>query len=252
MIQSLISQVSWCFDQGCQLTATLASPFISSNEITFITHSLLIGVFALSAVRLGRGALTAFMAVCWVLGSLFVIKQATIFNLNVTTTDSFAIGANIAITLLQEHYGQKAAKNGIAIGFFIAFFFLIMSLMQLVYIPNAHDTVNPHFIAILSSMPRIIISSFFVAAISIRLNLILFQLFEKRFGRVFFALNAFLALTLSQLLDTALFSFFALYGSVESIIPIIFFSSLVKTISIGLMVPAVTLAKHFLKKHTEL
>ncbi|MFS8506810.1 MAG: queuosine precursor transporter [Candidatus Babeliales bacterium] len=101
-------------------------------------------------------------------------------------------------------------------------------------------------------MPRIIIASFFVAAISIRLNLVLFQLFEKRFGRVFFALNAFLALTLSQLLDTALFSFFALYGSVESIIPIIFFSSLVKTISIGLMVPAVTLAKHFLKKHTEL
>lgn len=228
------------------------APFFSSNETIFITHSVLIGLFAMYSVRLGRGALTAFMAVCWVLGNLFVIKEAQIFGLNVVTSDAFAIGANIAITLLREYYGEKTAKNGIWIGFYTALFFVIVANIHLTYIPNVFDTTQPHFVALLGRMTRIVCASFFVSVISMTLNLYLFNWFTKKIGERFFGINSFLSLTLSQIIDTTLFAFIALYGNVHSIWHIIVFSSLVKTVCIIISIPSVYISRKIISKHPEL
>jgi uncharacterized integral membrane protein (TIGR00697 family) len=252
VIETLVTQAGSFFKQACLLITKISSPLFASNELTLITQSVLIGLFAICAVRLGRGGLTAFMAVCWVLGNLFVLKEATIFNLEVITADPFAIGASLSVTLLSHYYGKKAAQNGILIGFFCAFFFMIMAAIQLTYIPNAHDFAHPHFAALLGKMTRIISSSFFVAFIAMQLNLYLFDKVKEKLGDQFFGISSFIALTTSQILDTTLFTFFALYGTVHSIASVILFSSIVKTIAIAISVPSVTLARKFVKKHSTL
>lgn len=231
---------------------TLCSGLLATNELTFLVHSVLIGLFALGATKLGRGGLTSFMAVCWVLGNLFVIKEATLFNLEVVTSDAFAVGASLSITLLQYYYGKKAAENGIYIGFYMAFFFMIASMLHVHYIPNIYDVTHPHFAAILGGIPRIVLSSFAVAAISQFFNLYLFNWFTQMFGHSYFGINAFLALSISQIIDTALFTLCALSGNVYSISSIIFFSSIVKTIAIAISIPSVMVAQKYISRHESL
>lgn len=221
------------------------------NEITFIIHSMLVGLFAIGCIRLGRGALTGFMSVCWVLGNLFVIKQATIFGLDVITADPFAIGANLSIVLASQYYGEKAANNCVWIGFYTAFFFLIMSQIHLIYIPNIHDTTHAHFVPLLGRMARIILTSFAVSAVSIKLNLYLFDKL-KFYLKNYFELNAFISLSLSQIVDTILFAFIALYGQVHSVWEIIIFSCIIKIITIAISLPSISITKRFITQHDSL
>jgi len=222
------------------------------NEITFIVHSMLIGLFAIGSIRLGRGALTGFMSVCWVLGNLFVIKQATIFGLDVITSDPFAIGANLAVVLVHEYYGKKAAKNCIWVGLYAAFFFMIMCQIHLTYIPNMYDTTNTHFATLLGRMTRIVVSSFVVSAISITLNLHLFDKLRALMKGHLFGLASFISLSLSQIVDTTLFAFLALYGQVHSIGQIILFSCIVKIIVIAISVPSIHFTRKFIAQHDSL
>jgi len=252
MLNIFTSFVSTIFEALGTFIEALTAPLFLTNELTFFTHSVLIGVFAILAVRLGRGALTSFTALCWVLGNLFVIKEATIFGLDVITADSFAIGSNIGITLIQYYYGEKAAKNSIIVGIYSACFFLVMAKVHLIYIPNMYDTTHPFFYAILSRMTRIVIGSFSVAFISMNLNLYLFKKISARLGEGFFGISSFLSLTVSQFIDTTLFTFCALYGDVHSALQIIVFSSLVKCAAIAITVPAVSLCKTFISKPADL
>lgn len=216
------------------------------NEILFITQSIVVSAFAIGSVYFGQGALYAFTSVAWVLGNLFVVKEATIFGLDVVTSDVFAIGSNMGVTLLREYYGQKEAKRSIFVGIYTAIFFLIVSQFLLLYTPNAHDTSGPHFAYLLGRMPRIIIASFVVSAISKSINLGLFNVFTRKLGNGFFYIKSMAALLIAQLADTILFAFLGLFGNVADIWDIILFSYIVKVISISIAVPCISLCHKYL------
>lgn len=211
------------------------------NEILFLSQSIVVALFAGGALLGGLGALYAFTAVCWILGNLFVLKEATLFNLDVITSDSFAIGANLGITLLSNYYSEKEAQKAIYVGIYLAFFFLCVSQMLIWYIPNNHDFAHPHFFALFERMPRIVIVSFSVALMSMSLNLKLFDIFTKKWSALSFILRSMIALMIAQFFDTALFAILALHGQVASIINIICFSYLIKIISIIIVIPLLTL-----------
>ncbi len=239
-------------DTVASYCSVLVTPLFVTNEVTFVIHSLLVALFAIGAVKLGRGALTAFMAVCWVLGNFFVTKQATLFGLEVVTSDAFAIGANIAVTLIQQYYGKKAAQNAIWIGFYCALFFALMSQVHLFYVPNTADITHGHFFILLERMARMILSSFFVAFISMNLNIYLFEFFNRMLAGHYFMISAFSALAISQVVDTVLFTLIALSGHVVSVMNIILFSSTVKIIALLIGVPVVSFARTFIKGHSTL
>ena len=219
------------------------------NELLFIAQSLVVSGFAIGALFFGSGALYAFTSVSWVLGNLFVVKEATIFGLEVVTCDAFLIGSNMGVTLLREYYGQKEAKRSIGVGIYTALFFLIVSQFLLWYTPNAHDTSHIHYNYLLGFMPRIVIASFIVSAISKSMNLALFNFFTKKLGDGYFYIKSMGALLIAQFADTILFAFLGLYGNVAHIWHIIFFSYIVKVISISIAVPCITLChKYFILK----
>ena len=198
------------------------------NELIFLIHILTIFGFALVALKLGKEALTAWIALQAVLANLFVLKQITFWGLNITCSDAFAIGSILGLNLLRYYYTPQAAQKALWICLFSMIFFVVMAQFQLVYQPSPFDSTHSAYLTTLSHSPRILTASLAVFLIIQRLDLYLFSVLHKL---PLFLRNA-LAVTCSQLLDTVLFTLLGLWGLVDSLTEIIAVSFAVKLIII--------------------
>lgn len=213
------------------------------NEILFLTQLLLITVFALGSLKFGKGALIAWISIQALVANLFVLKQITLFNFNVTASDAFVIGSLLGLNFLQEHHGKEEAKKGSWICFYFMSFFAVISQLHLLYRPSPHDVTQEAFLTILSPAPRLLLASLGVFFVVQQFDILFFAFLKRTIPNLNFAFRAALSLIISQLLDTLLFSFAGLYGLVASMIDIILISFAVKLIVIFCLTPFVRLAK---------
>ena len=214
-----------------------------TNELIFILHTIVISLSTLVALRLGAHALVAFVCLQCILANLFVIKQITLFGLGATGSDAFTIGAVLGLNLLQEYYGPTIARHTIWINFFLLLFYALSGQIHLAYLPSSSDTLQPHFMAILDAMPRIVIASFTVYLIAQYCDYLLYGFLKKTLHDRFLIIRNYASIMITQLLDTVLFSFFGLYGLVDNIWHIIIVSYSVKLLAILIATPCVALSK---------
>jgi len=194
------------------------------NELLFFGHVVAVVLFSFGALRLGKETLISLAALQAVLANLFVLKQTLLFGWNVTCSDVFAVGSLLSLNLLQERFGKESAKKAVWVCFFGMLFFTAMSQVHLVYTPSPDDTAHPHFSALLAAAPRLLAASLLSFFLVQQADVRLFA-FLRRLG---LSLASFLALAISQLLDTLLFSVLGLWGIVSHLGPIIAASFLVK------------------------
>lgn len=202
------------------------------NELTFIIHIIALVGFVFIARRFGKEALAACLAVQVILANLFVMKQTTLFGLNVTCSDVYTVGSIFAMNLIQLHFGKKMANKALNITFFLLFLVMVMSQFHLRYLPSKDDTMSPAFTAILGSAPRIMITSFVSAFLAQKLDIKLFGFIKNRFPKTSFFLPFALASLITQFFDTVLFSYGALYGTIHNMRDIIVMSYTVKVLVI--------------------
>jgi queuosine precursor transporter len=214
-----------------------------SNELLFVIHTIIISLSALVALYLGSHALVAFVCLQCVLANLFVIKQITLLGLGATCSDIFTIGAVLGLNLLQEYYGAAIAQRTIWINFFLLLFYAVVGQLHLAYLPSGTDTMQPHFMAILDAMPRIVIASFTVYLIAQYCDYLLYGFLKKLFHDRFLVVRNYASIMITQLLDTVLFSFLGLYGLVDNIWQIIMISYSVKLFAIVIATPCIALSK---------
>jgi uncharacterized integral membrane protein (TIGR00697 family) len=217
------------------------------NEVYFAFHILLIASAILFALRLGKEALICLFCILGFTANLFVLKQANLFSLVVTCTDAYIIGCDFTLALLQRHFGRSEAEKAPRYLLFTLILFIVLSQLHLLYLPSAHDTFNSSYRAILSFAPRIALSSLLVGFIAQKLNIFLQHQIEKLFPSSPAFILLFAPILLSQLFDTAAFSFLALYGQLHSMMNIVIMSYLVKVITIILMSPFSNFSKKFHK-----
>ncbi len=213
------------------------------NELLFFTQVILIIGFALGAFKLGREALTAWVAIQALIANLFVVKQITLFGLDVTASDAFAIGSILGLNLLQEYFSREEANKATWICFFFMTFFALVSQLHLFYQANSYDITQSAFETILSQSPRLLIASMSVFFIVQQIDIRFFAFLKNMMPQTSFAWRSAIALVVSQFLDTVLFSFAGLYGIVASIFDIIFVSFLIKLIVIFFFTSFVRWAK---------
>jgi queuosine precursor transporter len=94
-------------------------------------------------------------------------------------------------------------------------------------------------------MPRIILASIFAYLISQYTDTFIYGFLKNRLNNKFFILKNYGSILISQLIDTAIFSFLGLYSLVNNIWDIFIVSFFIKAISIIIIVP---LASSFIKK----
>lgn len=215
------------------------------NELIFFMHSVIMAALTLVALWLGPHAIVAYISAQGILSNLFLTKQITLFGLNVTCSDAYAVGSILSLNLLQEYYGAAITKKAIFINFFIILIYLFSSQIHLLYIPNQFDAMHTHFFAILDLMPRITAASVLVYLIVQSLDATFFCFLKKIFQGKFPVIRSILSTSISQLLDTVLFSFLALYGTVNSVFNIIIVSFAVKIFIIFIFTPFIGIAKRF-------
>ena len=121
-----------------------------------------------------------------------------------------------------------------------------MSQIHLLYLPSPADHVQEAFSSILSAAPRIVLASIGVYAFVQRIDILIFSLLSRRIAR--FGVRVLLSLLISQAIDTALFSFFGLYGLVDRLIEIMLVSYAVKCAVIACSSSVASIMKRFVKK----
>ena len=218
------------------------------NESFFLLHIFIVLMFLLIALRLGKNYVFALVVLQSILANIFVIKQISLFSMSVTATDIFIVGTILGQNLIQEYYSKKEALKLINISFFSMLFFLVMSKIHLLYSPSPLDSTHQSFVNIFSNTPRIVISSILVFYIAQRLDILIFAFLKKIFKDKKLSFRMFLSASITQFIDTVLFSYLALYGVVSSIFNIILFSYLIKMITTFLSSIFIGFSKYFVKK----
>lgn len=203
------------------------------NELLFFLQIFLLVAFILGAARLGKEALFTWICIQTLIANLFVLKQITLFGLDVTASDAFAVGSLLGLNLLQERHGQDEAKNASWNCFFFMLFFTLVSQVHLLYRPNSFDTAHNPFEILLSPTPRLFFASLSVFFIVQRFDIRIFTFMKNRFPGLSFPFRAGISLGISQFLDTFLFSFAGLYGIVSSVWEVIILSFIIKMIVVS-------------------
>ncbi len=200
------------------------------NELLFFMHTLIIIGMTFGALRLGKEALIALIALFAVFANLFVLKQTILFGLMVTCSDVFSVGCILGLNLIQEVFGKEEAKKACIISFFAMAVFAILSQIHLYYQQISLDSYQAHYEALFSMAPRLIIVSLATFYIVQRIDLLVYGTLKNVIKS--WQLASAISLIIVQFIDTALFTFFGLYGIVEDIGSVIVFSYLIKVLVI--------------------
>jgi len=211
------------------------------NEGIFLFQIFAILGFTWAAFRLGREALSALIAIEALLANFFVLKQITLFGMEVTPSDAFAIGSILSLNLLREYWGQDAAAKAARSSLLFLLFFAMMSQIHLLFQPSSHDTAQTAYLSLLLPSPRLFCASIATFFLVQRIDLKIFSALSRQIS---FAWRCSLSLVIVQLLDTLLFTLLGLWGTVAAPFEIILVSTLTKLIAIFLLTPLVTHLKH--------
>lgn len=208
------------------------------NELYFFLHIIVLIFFLLISQRIGKVALGCFFAISNLLANLFVTKQISLFTMNITATDAYTVCAILSLNLIQEYFGKKTASKIIYASTLMLLYFFIAGQIHLRYIPNAYDQTQYAFQKILSSSPRIVLSSIGIAFMSQKLDLVFFKFLKKKFHKLSFLQRSSLSFVVSQTIDTVLFTYLAIGHLIKNSGDVILFSMIVKTLSfaVGVLV----------------
>lgn len=207
------------------------------NEVLFIFHASVVALSAGLAVQWGKSGLTSIVALFALLANVLITKQIILCSLQVTATDVFTIGCGVGLNLLQEYHGFNAARRALFISFGCLIIFAIMVNIHLWYIPAPSDIQHIHFCAVFAHMPRIIFASLIAFLASQYIDCILYRWLQHTFKHFF--IRNYGSLTISQLVDTVLFTYIGLFGVMENLHHIIFISYSIKVITILIIIPLV-------------
>jgi uncharacterized integral membrane protein (TIGR00697 family) len=215
-----------------------------SNELLFVCHSAFLAGVTIMAAKMGKECLTAIVALFAVLSNAFIIKETNFFGLTATCTDSFAIGATLALNLVHQKYGYQSAQKVVKISSFCLALYMIASQFQLGYSSEVQSSINQAFTIILSTSPRIVIASLFTFYVAQSLDCSIYNWLQNHPKFAFFESKNVISTAISQFIDTVLFSYLALYGIIDNISNIIIISFIIKIFALFISAALI----HFSKK----
>lgn len=213
------------------------------NELYFFLHIIVLIFFLLFSYKIGKGALACFFAISNLFANFFVTKQISLFNMDITATDAYTVCGILSLNMIQEYFGKKTASNIIYTSTLMLVYFFIVGQIHLAYTPNAFDQTQHAFQEILSSTPRIVLSSIGIAFLSQKIDLLFFGLLKRKCTTLSFLQRSSLSFILSQSIDTVLFTYLAIGHLIKNRGDVILFSMIIKMLSFGMGILMISLYK---------
>lgn len=203
------------------------------NELLFFGQVALVFAFTGWLARFGKETLSGWMGLLGVLANLFVSKQITLWGLQVTASDVFAVGLFLSLNILQEFWGKTEGSRAIRVTLLFQIFFLLLSQIHLAFTPNEFDASQGAFKVVLGTYPRVLAASLVTLWVTQRWDLWFFGALKNYLPKLSFSFRNMITLFLSQVLDTVLFTLLALSGTAGNLMDIMLFSFIVKAILIA-------------------
>ncbi|MBI2208649.1 queuosine precursor transporter [Candidatus Woesearchaeota archaeon] len=183
------------------------------NELLWVLLMVVTFLGILLAYRLfGRIGLYVWIAISIIIANIQVMKTIEIFGL-VTAEGNIIYGTIfLAMDILGENYGKKAAYKGVLIGFFTLIAVTILMQLTLLFVPHESDTLSPALESIFSFLPRIALASITAYFLSQTLNIIIFHYIKKLTKGKMLWLRNNASTMISQFFDNIIFTYMAFVG----------------------------------------
>ena len=223
-----------------------------TNELILICSVVFIYCSAITGYALfGKMGLYCISVIASILANIEVTILINAFGMEQTLGNILFAVTFLITDILSECEGKKAAQTAVYAGIFSSVFFLVLSQSWMLYTPSEADAMMPSIKTVFSSTPRMILASLVVYAISQMFDVWLYhkwwKLTEKKSGskRSFLWLRNNGSTLISQLLNTALFTAFAFWGTydIPTLISIFLSSYIIYVFTSLLDTPFVYLAR---------
>jgi uncharacterized integral membrane protein (TIGR00697 family) len=218
------------------------------NELIFLFHCFLCAAGSICALYIGAQALCAMVALQCILSNLLVLKQAMLFGYVATVADPFSVGAILGLNLSQEFYGKAIAKKSITISFGLLFFYTLMTIIHLLYVPAAQDSTQAMYLALFSHAPRITLASLGSYYFAQNTDFFLYGWLSRLCSGRYMIMRSCVSVMLSQAIDTIMFTFVGLGGLVAYPWQVIIVSYVIKLIAIFISITTLCTFFIFFKK----
>jgi queuosine precursor transporter len=207
---------------------------------------VLIFSFTIGALRLGKEALIAWIALQSVLANLFVFKQTTLFSFQATCSDVFILGVMLGLNLLQEYFGVFYARRAMFLSFSAMMSFVVLAKMHLFYQAHPSDWSQDSYDRILSHSPRVLVASLVTFFLVQQFDVRFYGWLRRKFHGLHLAWRTTLSIILAQGIDTVLFTMLGLSGVVDNLFSIILMSFFIKVVIAICSAPFTMLSKKLL------
>jgi len=217
-----------------------------SNESVFFLQVFVSLAAVLVAARLGYVWVIGLLSAMLVLMNLFVLEQMDLFGLSVTGGNVLYAAVFLSTDVLAEHWGKRAAFRAVRIGFGVSLFFIAMSILFLLYQPNAYDTemgAAEALKTLLTPQKQIVAASMFTYLVVQHLDVALFEWLRRLTKGKHLWLRNNGSTLISQATDTVLFTVLAFWGMGFPILNMILFTYAIKVGVAALDTPFIYLSK---------
>ncbi len=161
----------------------------------------------------GRVGLLAWMPLAAITANIQVLKTVELFGLTATLGNIVYAGSFLVTDILSENYGARSARRATYLGFAGLLVFTALMVLALWFEPAADDFAHDSLVTIFGVLPRITVASL-IAYLTAQLHDVwAYGAWRRRFpGRRFIWLRNTASTTVSQLLDSVIFTLIAFLG----------------------------------------
>jgi uncharacterized integral membrane protein (TIGR00697 family) len=171
----------------------------------------------LAALRLfGKSGLYLWCGLSVVIANIQVLKTVELFGMVSTLGNIVYASSFLATDILSELYGRRAAMKGVAAGFFALVAMTLLMQLALWFTPHESDFSQPALESLFALLPRVAGASLLAYLVSQTHDIWAYTCWKNRFpGLRWLWLRNNASTVVSQLIDSAIFSFAAFAGVFE-------------------------------------
>ena len=185
---------------------------MTNNILLFISIFIIFSVVLIIKRFLGKSGLIGYIGIATILANIMITKSVDLLGMG-ATLGNVLFASNFLVTdILTENYGYKEAKKGVKFGIISVLFFLLITQLALLYIPNANDIANESFKTLFSLAPKITLASVVLFILSNIVDIKLYEFLRKKTNGKKMWLRNNICTILSNCTENFLFYFIAFYG----------------------------------------
>lgn len=151
------------------------------NEVLLLVNLVVVYASVLLFYKyLGKTGLYVWTALATVTANIEVLILVDAFGMEQTLGNMLFASTFLATDILSERYGKKEANLAVKVGVGTSIMFVILSQFWMQFTPSASDWVSPAIADVFTAVPRVMVASILVYAISQVLDVWLYHyLWEK-------------------------------------------------------------------------